>query len=135
MNPIFGDPWDAPICEQAPRARTPIGKLCLWCRMPIQEGDQGILMGYGRALRSLPLMERLRWIVRHPVWTAKRRTVVTTAPEHRECLMRVTLGSPDHLDGKCTCHGGEPAKAQTPQEMRAEALEVWHRMREGRIGY
>lgn len=109
MNPIFGEPWDAPICEDAPRAETPVGVKCLWCQVPIEDGDRGILMAYMGAPDKEP----------------------TRAPYHRECLMHSTVGSPDHLDGKCTCRGGEPGAPQTPQEMRAEALEVWRRIEAG----
>ena len=78
MNPIFGEPWDAPICEDAPRAETPVGVKCLWCQVPIEDGDRGILMAYMGAPDKEP----------------------TRAPYHRECLMLSTVGSPDHLDAK-----------------------------------
>lgn len=42
----FGKDWGAPVnesCEQAPR---PVGELCLDCREPIEEGDDGFLIPF-----------------------------------------------------------------------------------------
>ena len=108
MNAYFGEPWDAPIVDGQTREHTPIGNPCAWCQVPIATGDQGILMG---AITGPP-----------------QRPLASRVPYHRECLMRSTIGSPAHLDGKCTCRGGQPPAEQTPEEMRAEALEVWRRI-------
>jgi hypothetical protein len=48
--------------------------------------------------------------------------------------LRAVVGSPAHLDGHCTCHGGDgDGRPQTPAEMRAEAIEVWDRIASGRL--
>ena len=82
MNAYFGEPWDAPIVDGQTREHTPIGNPCAWCQVPIATGDQGILMG---AITGPP-----------------QRPLASRVPYHRECLMRSTIGSPAHLDGKCT---------------------------------
>jgi hypothetical protein len=116
VNAYFGEPWGAPITDGQRREPTPLGVPCVWCRVPIAAGDQGILMG----------------VVGLGGGASKPRA--TSMPYHRECLMRSTVGSPEHLDGKCTCRGGERPAEQTPQEMRAEALEVWRRVTSGELG-
>lgn len=94
MNQIFGEPWDAPVCEGARRVPTPIGQHCWWCNTVFVQGDRGVANG---------------------------------APMHRECQLRSVVGSMAHLRGECTCVAGPaaPVGPTTPQEMRAEALEVW----------
>ena len=49
MNGYFGEPWDAPCCEDSPRVATPVGQPCLRCEVPIKEGDQGWLIPYAPA--------------------------------------------------------------------------------------
>jgi hypothetical protein len=112
---IFGEPWDAPMCEDAATAPTPTGEPCGWCRTTIQDGDRGVLI---------------------PCVLTEGRAVVL--PWHRECLMRSTAGSPAHLRGHCTtaCRGDgrEDDKAPaTHEQMRAEALESWRMISEGGV--
>lgn len=115
MNAYFGEPWGAPITDGQRREPTPIGNPCAWGRVPIAAGDQGILMG---AITGTP-----------------DKPMATRVPYHRECLMRSTVGSPEHLDGKCYCRTGRVDRhEQTPEEMRPEALEVWRRVTSGEIG-
>lgn len=66
-NAIFGDWKDAPIAEDAPTVDTPIGRPCLFCDKPIEDGDVGQMM---------------------PNW----RDVWVTDPIHRECLIEWVLG-------------------------------------------
>ena len=40
----FGQDWGAPVCKTSPRCDVPVGELCLTCRHPIMEDDQGIVM-------------------------------------------------------------------------------------------
>lgn len=62
----FGGPWGAIKCDEI---ETPVGELCVRCKVPIKEGDQGVVM---------PLMVNLgTWI---PV------------AEHRECVLESILG-------------------------------------------
>lgn len=107
MTVIFGEPWDAPVCEDADTAPVPVGEPCGWCKVSIQDGDRGVLMP---CLLGDGHLSMLPW--------------------HRECLMRSTVGSPAHLRGHCSVHcggdGTEGSGPVTPEEMRAEALESWH---------
>lgn len=108
MNPIFGEPWDAPVCEGAPRLPTPVGTPCLWCEVPIADGDQGQMQPLLRADRTTQMV-----------------------PYHRECLLRAVVGPPGHLWEECSCHGGPHQQPQTPEEKRAEAIEsarLWELM-------
>jgi hypothetical protein len=61
--------------------------------------------------------------------------VGTVEPWHRECLMRSVVGSPAHLDGRCSCHSAaRDNRVMTAQERRDEALEVWRRLTVGTWG-
>ncbi|MEV6400515.1 hypothetical protein AB0M39_38015 [Streptomyces sp. NPDC051907] len=100
MNSIFGEPWDAPVCEGAPRVPTPVGEPCLWCEVPVEDGDQGQMQLLVRADGTAKLV-----------------------PFHRECLIRSVVGPPAHFWGECSCHGGPHQQPQTPAERRAEARE------------
>ncbi len=104
---IFGELWDAPICEDTPTAPTPVGEPCAWCEVPIADGDRGVITP---CLMADELPKSLPW--------------------HRECYFRLTVGSPAHLRGRCDMHcGGDGTEAgpgpRTPAEKRAEALESW----------
>jgi hypothetical protein len=110
---VFGELWDAPMCEDATTAPTPIGQSCSWCQTTIQDGDRGVMMP---CVLADGVAELLPW--------------------HRECMMRSTVGSPAHLAGHCAtaCGGdGTGTEATTPEEMRAEALESWRIITDGRI--
>lgn len=41
---IFGKLWDAPVCDDAEPAPTPIGSSCPMCEEAVQEGDRGLLV-------------------------------------------------------------------------------------------
>lgn len=69
MNAFFGEPWDAPCCEDSPRAPVPVGQPCLGCEVPIAEGDQGWLIPFAPA-RGYPVL----------------------APWHRSCFLESILG-------------------------------------------
>ncbi len=114
-NPYFGQPWDAPAVEGARQAPTPVGKPCAWCGVPVADGDQGFLVGCARRDDA-------------------GKIYGTVEPFHRECQLRSVIGSPAHLDGGCSCHGGQDdRRPQNPQEKRAEAIEVWDRVLAGQF--
>lgn len=116
VNPYFGEPWDAPAVDAAPRVATPVGVPCLWCGVPVERGDRGFMVGCARLGED-------------------GEPYGSVEPYHRECQMRSVIGSPAHLDGECFCHTGEPDQhPSTPQEKRAEAIEVWDRVLRGEIG-
>jgi hypothetical protein len=115
VNAYFGEPWDVPATEGQPRVPTPVGAPCLWCAVPIADGDRGFMIGCARLGDD-------------------GKPYGTVEPQHRECQMRAVMGSPAHLDGHCTCHGGDGGeRPQAPAEMRAEAIEVWDRIASGRF--
>jgi hypothetical protein len=115
VNAYFGEPWDVPATEGQPHVPTPVGKPCLWCSVPIADGDRGFMVGWARRDDDGEFHYALE-------------------PQHRECQLRAVVGSPAHLDGNCTHHGGEGGdRPQTPAEARAEAIEVWDRINSGRF--
>ena len=77
----FGNSWGAPACEPEDHVETPVGKSCLWCREPIEAGDQGFL---------IPHLGR----------------TVTLEPHHLECQIRSIVGGLNHIEGRCSCHHG-----------------------------
>lgn len=105
-NPYFGEPWPSGVCEGAPRCPTPVGEKCVHCDEPIQEGDQGSMIG------CMMLGED------------KKSVVPSIRPEHRECQLRAVLGSIGHLKKKCSCYGGE-GHDEPGMTRRQSAMQVW----------
>lgn len=44
MRKFFGEPWDAPIIDEAIHVSTPAGGCCGCCREQIEEGDRGFIL-------------------------------------------------------------------------------------------
>lgn len=99
---IFGEPWDAPVCEGAEIIDPPVGTACAWCKVLVEEYDSGVVI---------------------PCLGEDGR--VTMEPWHKECYFRSAVGSPAHIQGRCTCHGVQNESVQTPEDVRAEAIESW----------
>lgn len=49
MNGFFGQPWDAPVCEDSPQVPVPVGQPCMACELEIRQEDQGFLIPYAPA--------------------------------------------------------------------------------------
>jgi hypothetical protein len=100
----FGKSWDAPICEDLEHAPTPLGEPCGWCREPIEEADNGLL---------IPHVERN--------YTMER-------PHHIECFIRETAGSVAHQLRRCKCFGGgdrgEMEEGMTKREAARQAARL-----------
>jgi hypothetical protein len=107
----FGEPWPsvgrpAPVCaDPGGRVAVPVGEVCLHCGEPVLAGDRG-------------MMQQCVEIDRTP--TAER-TVTRVRPLHAECLLRMSLGGPAHLQGRCSCHGSagpgeDPDLGLSPRE-------------------
>jgi hypothetical protein len=96
---IFGEPWDAPICDDAEQVPTPLGELCGWCQEALEEGDRGVLIPYGTSAGY------------------------EMRPEHAECHLRSMVGSPSHLMGQCLCAG--VAEGDSGMSLREEAKKSW----------
>lgn len=96
-NLYFGAPW-APICDTGTQCPTPIGTPCLYCGIPIAEGDRGLLM---------PLMYEPQ-----------------LAPWHCECSLRNIVGCIDAVQGRiCDC--SSRTDPSTPEEIYTEAVAVY----------
>lgn len=102
----FGKPWPSGTCYdddgrliEEMRKDFPEGENCLWCQTPFVEGDRGT------AMPSMGLGE-----VNHV---------------HRECQLRMVVGSMDHLNGLCSCYGGPRDHERVGPDARQDALAVW----------
>lgn len=67
---FFGEPWDAPVIDDAVPTATPVGEPCMHCEEPIVAGDRGF---------------RLPSIVVGSVATG-------FVAIHRECMLQEVLG-------------------------------------------
>lgn len=106
MNMIFGEPWDAPVCETATVVETPVGDSCFWCGAPIEVDDRGHVIPYLGGNGETGFSS----------W-------------HRECFLRSIFTCHEHRraeDSGCPgpdCRTG--SYARTPGEKRADALKFW----------
>lgn len=101
MAEYFGPKWDAPITDGAVQVETPVGKPCAHCQEPIKDGESGI--------RNATFAEE------------------GYEHSHKECMLRIVLGSPSHVDGECTTEGHAEDDKMTYRE---QALEVWRLVNE-----
>lgn len=83
---------------ELPRVAAPVGDKCLHCEEPIAEGDSGVM---------LP----------HMVSANEARIVAL----HRECHIRMIVGSVGHQRGLCTCDGGPGTMDDPPGATKREA--------------
>lgn len=108
---IFGEFWDAPVCDDGISVPTPVGRPCLWCGEAIEDGDQGQLMGTVRLDGS-------------------GEPTPGSEPIHRECALRSVMGSVGHMKGTCSCSGG--GEEDPPGLSRREgAIALWRAVTEG----
>jgi hypothetical protein len=40
----FGESWGAPVCEPEQHTATPVGRICVECDNPVEDGDTGFVM-------------------------------------------------------------------------------------------
>lgn len=105
----FGEPWWSYVCYdedgrliEEMRKPFPAGESCLLCETEFDEaaGESGQAM---------------------PAITADGSAQIRHV--HKECEFMNVTGSLAHIQGRCTCHGGDGSgTGLTP---RQEALEVW----------
>jgi hypothetical protein len=114
----FGEPWASGICYDDnnylrwnDRVPVPVGEVCLWCAEQFWEEDSGVSMGI------VATDEDGKPTPKHGY-------------THKECLIRSTVGSVDHLEGRCTCHGGGGVVLHPARTLRQEALATWHWLQE-----
>jgi hypothetical protein len=114
-NLYWGEPWDAPICEELARSNTyPLGEKCLLCGVTIVEGESGTYVGT-MGLRPPPY------------------ALATTEPVHKECSLRSVMGGIGHLvdhDRWCV-ERGDPNGGLPYRE---SALLVWTFSAGARLG-
>lgn len=72
----FGEPYDAPVYEDAERAPVPVGRICAECEEPITETDRGFLIPH---LPSLDIGGGV--------------AAIGELPWHRRCFLR-NIGGP-----------------------------------------
>lgn len=97
----FGRWWDAPAFDDAIEAPVPVGEPCGLCPEPIAEGDSGTWQVFGL---SGGLAGR---------------------PVHIECWIRQGLGSPAHVQHRCSCTGAEePVDERTWREQGREVIRL-----------
>lgn len=104
--PFFGEPWGAPVCEEAPQVQAPVGASCQGCATPILRGEQGLLLAFVREDGGQG-----------------------AAPWHHECLLCAVAGPWAGADPRVPgddagCGGG--GRSLSPAQCRAQAL-AWHR--------
>jgi hypothetical protein len=82
---FFGERWDAPMLDDGIPVATPVEMPCIYaCGEPIVEGDQGVLV---------PCVDL----------DEQGKPYAKMTASHRECWTRMTVGSVDHLEGRCMC--------------------------------
>ena len=95
----FGAASFAAACDESPHVATPVGELCGWCEEPIAVDDDGYLIPHvGDGVREVPY--------------------------HKECNLRMVVGSVGHQCGECTCKGQED-QSEWNISRREAALRTW----------
>lgn len=102
----FGPKWDAPITDDSPECKPPLGEKCIQCQEPILEGERGVTMPY------LTIDDKTREYL-------NRRGAV-----HLECHMRSVLGDVAHLERRCICFGGDDHDETDGRSYRDGARDV-----------
>ena len=93
----------AVLLDREAEVPTPVGRRCGYCRERIEAGDQGVVI---------------------PDVGLRR---VVGRPYHYECHMRMIVGSVAHLQGRCSCYGGDDADPpeMTLRQAARAAFEYW----------
>jgi len=51
----FGEPWDAPVCNEGEQVPTPVGSQCEQCHKAIEDGDRGLMLVMYSEERDFPV--------------------------------------------------------------------------------
>lgn len=101
---IFGERWDAPVCDDAERYPVvPTYAKCIDCDEQIQEGDQGFV-------QVLMLGS-----VDPDYLVGLGANGVNLIAIHRECQLLGILG---HSVGVCSCTGWDTSRASAREALR-----------------
>lgn len=100
----FGRAHGAPYELDTPHVPTPVGEPCLWCAEQIQQGEDGLVVGYIDTDKS-PEPQQV--------------------PYHYECYMRQIIGGVNHQMHLCHCRGCAGVLPPDPPNMtRREAAQA-----------
>lgn len=102
----------AAVCgNDEDRVEAPVGEECMECEEPIADGESGVLVMVGIWVEDVGMVES------YP------------APVHKECMLRMTVGSLAHLNQECTCYGGNGGEYNLTR--REESKLVYRRIHAG----
>ena len=106
VTTIFGEPWDAPVCEGAAIfPEVPTYAACLLCGEHIKENDQGFIM---------PMALAAGGEKRDAKYFVGGGDDYALIAEHRECNLSQTVG---HMVGVCSCTGWDTGSRDTGREV------------------
>lgn len=107
----FGEKWDAPNWDDGIAIQVPVGRMCLLCEEPIDEGDSGVMSGHLRLAKPGETPTG---------FMANGDPYVSSAePNHLECLLRSIFGSAAHLEGRCWEAGHDEDGVSRREDARA----------------
>lgn len=127
MNGWFGESWGAPVCEADAHRATPVGAFCFSCDEPVERDDQGFIQPQygldGPAAEHDPL--RVLLVDGHQL-----------VAHHLECQLRNIFGSVGHIEGRCSCAGGdeEDPPGLSRREAARAAVAAFERKHGHRVG-
>lgn len=100
----FGKAYGAPYEFDTPHVPTPVGVKCIWCAESIQDGDDGLVVGY----------------IDTDVSPEPRQV-----PYHYECYLRQIVGGVNHQLHLCSCPGCAGVLPPDPSHLtRREAAQA-----------
>jgi hypothetical protein len=121
----FGESWGAPICEETSHEPTPVGVLCMNCEERIEADDRGVItpqLGLDETAVRLDPAALL--------FDGQPRVA-----QHLECHLRGVFGSVGHIEGRCSCAGGneEDPPGLSRREAAVAAVAAWERRYGSRV--
>jgi hypothetical protein len=107
---FFGkERWGDPSVEHMP---VPVGAPCFHCEEALDSDDLGVAMGVLKTNGPGGM------------------TVCDEEPYHRECFLRLVVGSVAHQERRCTCFAGtanEDESGMTKRQAALAALKTYER--------
>lgn len=94
----FGENWGAPMLEDMAHVETPVGVACFHCSEPIALGDWGLFQ------------------------TVVGEDGARLLPIHRECNLRMVIGSVGHQRRTCSCYVSPGDDQEDGLSLREAAL-------------
>lgn len=127
MSGWFGESWGAPVCEEDNHLPTPVGAFCLSCEEAIEPTDAGVVTAQSG------LDELAAALDPSDVLLVDGHRLVA---HHLPCHLRSVLGSVGHIEGRCSCVGGdeEDPPGLSRREAAIAAVAAWERRHGSRVG-